>query len=419
MKIITQLNLFENQELGELEKIYAVLAGLPETDFLNRLEDKRKHGRRDYSVQSLFIALIAKIVLQLQTDKQLIRQLNMNSQLREICGFESHMTKLKDGSLKWVHAPSKSAFSRFIGQLEDEVGNLEEWVQASISEVYQLLPNFGEELALDGKIIETYATPYGDKKREDRRGEADADFLKKEKVSKSGKVITETFYGFRCHLLVDARYELPISWEVTPASHGEPTVAKRLIRQFSREKMNRAKYLMADRGYSGEPLQNLLEKKGIIPIIDNPHRWKEDKTRQYLDTDLIYDQSGNVWYVDDRGKQIKLLYKGYDKSKDSLRFGFHPSQKNPKIYRLKRSVEPIIFNRVARSSAKFKQLYKKRSSVERVNGRLDRDFRLEVHTIRGLKKMKLVLALDFLMMLGFALYKLKQNQTQHLASWVA
>ncbi|VTS17047.1 hypothetical protein [Streptococcus pseudoporcinus] len=49
MKIITQLNLFEDQELGDLEKILAVLNGLPE-------------GRKDYSVQSLFIACIAQMV---------------------------------------------------------------------------------------------------------------------------------------------------------------------------------------------------------------------------------------------------------------------------------------------------------------------------------------------------------------------
>ena len=72
MKIITQLNLFEDQELGDLEKILWVVEGLPETDLLERLEDKRKHGRKDYSVQSYFMALVSKIVLQLETDQQLL-----------------------------------------------------------------------------------------------------------------------------------------------------------------------------------------------------------------------------------------------------------------------------------------------------------------------------------------------------------
>ncbi|WP_229311382.1 transposase [Streptococcus sp. HF-1907] len=133
---------------------------------------------------------------------------------------------------------------------------------------------------------------------------------------------------------------------------------------------------------------------------------------------MIGNQSGQVWYVADNGKAIELVYKGYDKSSDSLRYGFHPKYNNSKSYRLKRSVEPIIVTIVARSSAKFKRLYKERTSIERLNGRLDRDFRLENYTIRGLAKMKVVVTMSFLVMVGFALYKLNHGQTLHLASWV-
>ncbi|MHC5879109.1 transposase, partial [Streptococcus pyogenes] len=66
----------------------------------------------------------------------------------------------------------------------------------------------------------------------------------------------------------------------------------------------------------------------------------------------------------------------------------------------------------------FKRQYKKRTSVERVNGRLDRDFRFENHTIRGLKKMRLAISMSFLVMIGFALAKLKTGNQAHLASWV-
>ena len=60
---------------------------LPEIGLLEQIEFKRKGGRQDYSVESYFIAYIVKLVLQFQTDKQLIRQLNCNSQLRQICDF--------------------------------------------------------------------------------------------------------------------------------------------------------------------------------------------------------------------------------------------------------------------------------------------------------------------------------------------
>ncbi|CQR25105.1 hypothetical protein BN1356_01446 [Streptococcus varani] len=86
MKIITQLNLFEDHEMGDLEKILTVLDGLPETNLFQCLEERRRHGRRDYSVQSYFIAYVSKFILQLETDQQLIRHLNMNRDFR----FENH-----------------------------------------------------------------------------------------------------------------------------------------------------------------------------------------------------------------------------------------------------------------------------------------------------------------------------------------
>ncbi|CEO61269.1 transposase [Streptococcus pneumoniae] len=418
MKIITQLNLFEEQELGDLEKILMVLDGLPETDLFDKLEAKRKHGRKDYSIQSYFIAYIAKIVLQLETDQQLIRQLNMNSQLRQICGFETHGVTLKKGTIKLVHAPSKSAYSRFIQDLEEVCPDIEEWVLSGISELYDLLPNFGVNLALDGKFIDSYASPYGKQKKKDKRADLDADIGIKQRPHKNGTATKENHYGYRCHLMVDTTYELPVVWRVTPASKGEPRVAKELIRNLSQTTLETGKYLMADKGYSGRPLQALLEEAQIITIIDNPHKWKENSTRQYLDTDLIYNQSGQVFWVDDRGQAIQLVYKGYDSSSDSSRYVFHPKYQDKRIFRLKRCVDPIIFNPVARDSKKFKRLYKKRTAVERVNGRLDRDFRFETHTIRGLKKMSLAVAMSFLVMIGFALRKAKSGTRTHLASWV-
>lgn len=145
-----------------------VVDGLPETDLLDCVENLRKQGRKDYSVQSYFIALIAKSALQLETVQQLIRQLNMNSQLRQICGFETHTVKLGNGVTKIVHAPSKASFSRFLRDLSSVFPDVEEWVQAGISELYDLLSDFGVDLALDGKIIESYASPLGQKSKKNK-----------------------------------------------------------------------------------------------------------------------------------------------------------------------------------------------------------------------------------------------------------
>ena len=69
-----------------------------------------------------------------------------------------------------------------------------------------------------------------------------------------------------------------------------------------------------------------------------------------------------------------------------------------------------IFVPVARCSYKWKKLYKKRTSVERVNSRVDHVFCFEKHFIKGQKKMKLRLSLAFCVMLAMAIGKIKDNK---------
>ncbi|WP_265416305.1 hypothetical protein [Streptococcus pyogenes] len=86
----------------------------------------------------------------------MLRHLRMNSQLRQICGFETHGVRLNSGVTKLVSVPSKSAYSRFMQDLQEVCPDIEDWIQAGVEELYDLLPDFGRVLALDGKIIETY-----------------------------------------------------------------------------------------------------------------------------------------------------------------------------------------------------------------------------------------------------------------------
>jgi len=63
-------------------------------------------------------------------------------------------------------------------------------------------------------------------------------------------------------------------------------------------------------------------------------------------------------------------------------------------------------------------LYKKRTSVERVNSRLDVSFGFEHHFIRGQKKMKVRVGLALMVMLVMALGRVKEKQKDNLRSLV-
>ena len=89
--------------------------------------------------------------------------------------------------------------------------------------------------------------------------------------------------------------------------------------------LDECKYFLADKGYDSSKIINRLEDKEIHSIIDIRNCWKDgEETHQYKDTGLVYDYKGTVWYVEDNGEKAELIYKGYDKSTDSLRYGFKP-----------------------------------------------------------------------------------------------
>ena len=71
-----------------------------------------------------------------------------------------------------------------------------------------------------------------------------------------------------------------------------------------------------------------------------------------------------------------------------------------------------------RSSYKWKMLYDKRTSVERVNSRIDVSFGFERHYIRGLQKMKLRCGLALSVMLAIAVGRLRQKQPELMRSLV-
>lgn len=223
-------------------------------------------------------------------------------------------------------------------------------------------------------------------------------------------------FGFRFHLLEDVNYELPLAFKVTPASKGECEVAEEILTE-SELLLKDTKAVMADKGYDSVEFRKFIEEQGLIAIIPPRHMWKDEESRQYKDTALYYNQDGQVFYRTEDYEMIELVYKGYDQSTDSLRYGFHPKYNN-QIFRINRSEDIRIFPKVSQQSHKFERLYSKRSATERINGRLDRDFMFENHTIRGLEKVTLYVTMACLCTLGFAYSKVKKQETEHLNSWV-
>jgi len=409
MAIIPQTSIFdytEIEELGDLKRLRLALEGIDDEKLMLKLEAKRKNGRNDYPVRVMWNLLIASIVFSHKTIESFRRELSRNSQLRKECG-------LIDGGKNLV--PSSGVFSRFIKTLAEEEEEITQIFTAQVEELYELIPNFGQKLAGDGKYIDSYAKKEApkDQTATDCRTENDAKWSVKEYhyQDKSGKnqVKKDYHFGFKAHIICDVDTELPLAYSVTAANADEKHEMANLLKSpilSKKEHRKTAKYMLLDRGYDSTEMIRAIKGAGIVPVIDIRNCWKDgEETKQYKDTEIVYNYKGDVFFVDDEGKQHKMKYKGYDRQKKCLRYSHEG-----KIYKIYVSYDERVFLPIARDSAKFKRIYKGRTAVERLNGRLDRDYMFEEHCIRGLKKMTLMVGLSMIIMNGMAVGKLKNGK---------
>ena len=372
MKIITQISMFDdtqNENLGDLERLQKVFDNLPDEKLIRRLKEKRGKGRNEWAVEAMWNSFIASFIFDHDSIASLLRELNRNSQLRIICGFQPHiysvLTDKKDEygkriiESRYKLSPTASAYTNFLNNLKECEQELREIFDTLVKYMYENLNGFGEIIAADGKAVQSYARRIS-KKNRDNRGERDADWCRKEytitKPNGEKVVKTKKWFGFRLHLLSDATYELPVDYEVTKASNSELKETEKLldnIKEKYPEKLEKCRYFLADKGYDSTELIEWLTTEGISPVIDIRNMWQGDETKQFKDTNIVYNYKGKVYYITDSGKEIELLYKGYDKSRDSQRYGFHPKYEDKRIFRIPLKTDPRIFTKVARNSKKW------------------------------------------------------------------
>ncbi len=423
MNNISQISIFDYREienLGDLERLKIFFENIEDDELCETLEAERKNGRNDYPIRTMLNLIYAMKIFGHRSIESFRRELSRNSQLRIVCG-------LSEGKYKYCRdrkhlVPPARVFTGFLNKLKRHKEELEKIKEELIKFMYENLEEFGEDCAVDGKFLDTYANQYKDKRCKDNRAEHDATSSCKTYYIKDGSKKNEWHYGFRAHIICDAKYGLPIKSKVTPANNSEQTELDNMIKEMynneERYKLEKMKNIMGDAGYeSGVRNKKLKEKYDINAIIDIKHIWdKEEKYKEIENQMIAYNEEGEVFYIVDINKYEKMKYLGYDKENNSLRYTRYKTGK--KIYRIPLKTDYRIFTPVARDSKKFKKKYKMRTEIERLNGRIDRDYMFNDHFIRGQEKMELMLNLTFIVMLTMSKGHIK-NKQKNIRSLVA
>lgn len=428
MNNISQISIFDYREienLGDLERLKIFFENIEDDKLCETLEKERKNGRNDYPVRTMLNLIYAMKIFGHRSIESFRRELSRNSQLRIACGLSEGKYKYC-GERKHLVPPAR-VFTGFLNKLKKHEKEIEEIKEKDIKFMYENLEGFGEDCAVDGKYLDTYANQFHKskaKKENDKRAEHEATSSCKTYYMKDGSRKNEWHYGFRAHIICDAKYGLPIKSKVTPANNSEQKELDNMLKEMDKDeekyKLEKMQNLMGDAGYeSGVRNKKLKEEYNINAIIDLKHIWdKEEKYKEIENQMIAYNEEGEVFLIIDIEKQEyeKLKYLGYDKENEALRYGRYT--KGKKIYRVPLSTDYRIFVPVARDSKKFKKKYKMRTEIERLNGRIDRDYMFNDHFIRGKEKMELMLNLTFIVMLTIAKGHIK-NKQEKIRSLVA
>ena len=399
-------------------RLVGILEALPAEKLLIALEQEHWTGRKGYSVRGMWAALIAGLINQCHTLADVVRLLKRDKETRLICGFS------KDDM------PGEDALGRFLKKLVKHAVLFDEFIQALVDKLRELLPGFGAKLAIDSTDILAYAKGYrehpadtdarwGAKKKGNSKDKDKADAGKAKGEKKEPDVYY--WFGYKLHLVIDALYELPLAFILTPANEADTSYLKPLLQKARVDQEKRKpEAVITDKGYDSQENNTFIYKDckatPIIPI-------RERKDSQLPDicnakgTPLCSCGLAMVYWGRD-GNYLKYRCP-YVLGKSECKSRFRCTS-SPYGYVLKLPIAEDVRRHppVPRESKKFQRLYKMRTAVERVNSRVKDLLGLNKITLRGIVKVTVRSALSLLIMLASAVSMAKEHKYDQVRSLV-
>lgn len=425
MSTLSQQHLFSWEELDRsrpIEILQAALDALPDERLLEALIRKRKRKRNDYPIVPLWRACVARGLLGHVTTVSLIAELRRNAELRQVCGFEPVLGE--------AAVPPDYVFSRFYANLEEHLDALEAMFEEMTERLGAWLPDLGRHLAVDSKALVV---------RGRKPQDAGVGTKTYESVDEKGEVRKSVmhWFGYKLHLLIDAVHELPLGWEVTEPTRADSPRLMPLVEKFEERHPvlhERAETLAGDKGYDdGADKADLWDHHGIKPLIPPRDLSRGAARHRPLDesrSDTIYIGPGgevmckiDPFNPDDAQAYRPMQFQGFEAERQTLKFrcpaaayglecrnreacACPPLVRNGKFGRVVRVAlerDRRLFLPVHAPSHAFARAYKRRTSVERVNARLDRVHGLEWALVHSRARMSLRVALALLAMQASAL----------------
>jgi IS5 family transposase len=201
-------------------------------------------GRPQRNPLGIFKAHLVRRLKHIPSDRMLVRQMWKDPRLRKICDIEADEPPY-----------SIAVLSRFRSKVGPE--RLSRIVDQAVEVLVKKGRIKGEALALDSTFIKAYSR----RNLDNRTGYSDPE-------SRIGRAVKAKDLGYRLHLAVDVKSELPIALIVVSANENEKKHSAALFRKASQ--YVKPKKLLADSQYSAASLRETALEHGALPVIPYP-----------------------------------------------------------------------------------------------------------------------------------------------------
>jgi IS5 family transposase len=201
-------------------------------------------GRPPRKPLGVFKAHLLRRLRHVPSDRMLVRQLWKDPRLRQICDIEENEPPYGIAVL--------SRFRKRVGREK-----LMRIVDHAIEKLVEKRRIKGETLAMESTFIKACSR----RNLDNRTGYSDPE-------SRVGRAVKTRDLGYRLHLAVDVKSEMPIAMTVAPANENEKKHSLKLFEKASCHVKPRR--LVADPQYSSQSLRDVALKQGTVPVIPYP-----------------------------------------------------------------------------------------------------------------------------------------------------
>ncbi|MFE3575404.1 transposase [Lysinibacillus sp. NPDC059133] len=408
MTIVKQMSLFDIQELLEMESsrrfdtIFATFDVQP--IFQLFLKRTLRGAPRELNYGAMIQSLIIRIVERIPTIKDLIKRLVNDPLFRLDCGF-----------LVSDVVPSEASYSRMIDVISQS--DVLDYMQDTLIET-AFIEGFlcDEHLAIDATHFESRDAakpsekkePAPPKKRGRKSKEEREDWLTKQAeieanqstyekeirhqldtpletlwqdvpiepnwgIKKNSDGKNTFWFGFKGHLAVTTKGQYIVGRLMTSANLSDSKAAIPLLKKVENQFPEHFTTAIFDAGYDYEPIYRQLHKYQMRAVI--PYNVRNEG--EYLEFDenfrptCVREHSYRYDSFDEKYRTLK-----FTRPKECATCPLRNDSLCQEVFKIKCDTDIRKFTYPARDSELWKQLYKERTAVERVNAYLKQYFQL-------------------------------------------